>query len=208
MAKALFVGGFEQARAEPLWTSMAAPIISCVISLSVTYSAKGTLTQRHTEEREEKGGECCSAQLGDRDFFIGAEDVAQGVADFPERGVGFHGVVDVGHQIFRSLRGFAQSGEPARDFVVGAFGAEFSQAFGLAMRAPIRRFAGFPGAFPRPKFVHADDDFFLAVDRHLVAVRGVGDFALRVSPVRWQQPCRPSRQSCGYISRRRVRFRW
>jgi hypothetical protein len=35
--------------------------------------------------------------LGDGGFFVGAEDLAQGVADFAEGGVGFYGGVDGGH---------------------------------------------------------------------------------------------------------------
>jgi len=43
-------------------------------------------------------------RLRDGDFFVGAEDVAEGVADFAEGGVGFHGVVEEGMRLSLPLR--------------------------------------------------------------------------------------------------------
>src|SRR5216683_5917519 len=103
-------------------TSIAAPIIRCVMSLSNI--EKGIYHRGHREEEE----------LGDGDFFVGAEDFAHGVADFTERGVGFYGVEDVRHQIVAALRRFAQRAKPARDFVVGALGAQSAQPLGLPLR--------------------------------------------------------------------------
>jgi hypothetical protein len=64
-------------------------------------------------------------RLGDGDFFVDAEDVAQGVADFAERGVGFHGVVKEGHEVVLALGGRAEGVEAAIDFGLGTVGAEF-----------------------------------------------------------------------------------
>src|SRR5271167_895389 len=69
---------------------------------------------------------------GDGDFFVGAEDFAEGVADFAYCGVGFDGVEQVGHQVVFSFGGFAEGVEAAVDFGFGAVGAEFGEAFGLA----------------------------------------------------------------------------
>ena len=63
---------------------------------------------------------CHNFSSCDRGFGVGAEDGAEGVADFAERGVGFHGVVDVGHQVFSACGGFAQRGEAAVDFVIAS----------------------------------------------------------------------------------------
>ena len=35
--------------------------------------------------------------LGDGHFFVGAEDLAHGIADFAESGIGFYGGIDGGH---------------------------------------------------------------------------------------------------------------
>jgi len=72
-------------------------------------------------------------ELGDGDFLVGAEDVAHGVADFAERGVGFGGVEDEGHEVVGALGGGAQGVEAAGDFVFRTVGTEFAEAFGLAM---------------------------------------------------------------------------
>src|SRR5689334_21473428 len=72
-------------------------------------------------------------RLGDGDLFVGAEDVAHGVADFAEGGVGFYGVVDEGHQVFGAFGGVAESAEAAVYFRLGAAGAQFAEAFGLAV---------------------------------------------------------------------------
>src|SRR5712692_10317575 len=60
---------------------------------------------------------------GDGDFFVGAKDGAQGVANLAQRGVGFDGLVDERHQVFGSFGGLAKRGEAAGDFVVRAFAA-------------------------------------------------------------------------------------
>src|SRR4029453_10701120 len=71
---------------------------------------------------------------GDGDFFVGAESVAHGVADFAERGVRFYGGVDRWHEIVCSLRRLAKMRERAIHLVLGAFGAELFEALALAMR--------------------------------------------------------------------------
>jgi hypothetical protein len=81
---------------------MAAPMIELVILLLAIIIDEQRITQRR---RERKGarrhlGEAvkvAKAELGDGDFFVGAEGVAHGVADFAEGGVGFYGVEDEGH---------------------------------------------------------------------------------------------------------------
>src|SRR5487761_72520 len=72
--------------------------------------------------------------LSDGDFFVDAEDVAEGVANFAQSGVGFHGFVDVRPQIFVAFGGFAERFEAALNFSARAVRAEFAQALGLAMR--------------------------------------------------------------------------
>src|SRR5487761_646685 len=72
--------------------------------------------------------------LSDGNFFVDAEDVAKGIADFAESGVGFDGFVDVRHQIFVAFGGFAQRFQAALDFRARTVRAEFAEALGLAMR--------------------------------------------------------------------------
>jgi len=91
----------------------------------VGHGAGGFNNQRSREHREE---------LGDGDFFVGAEDVAEGVADFAEGGVAFHGIVDKRHEIVFAFGGGAQGAEAAVDLGLGAIGAELFQAGGLAVR--------------------------------------------------------------------------
>ena len=69
---------------------------------------------------------------GNGDLFVDAEDIAEGVADFAQGCVGLYRLEDVGHEVILALRGFAQPSEAARDLIVGAFGAQFAQALGLA----------------------------------------------------------------------------
>src|SRR5450755_3538626 len=68
--------------------------------------------------------------LGDGDFFVRAKNVAHGFADFAERGVGLHGVVNKGYEIFFAARGSAQGIEAAVYFRLGAIGAELFEALG------------------------------------------------------------------------------
>ena len=49
--------------------------------------------------------------LSDGDFFVDAEDVAHGVADFAEGGVGLYGVEDEGHEIGVAFGGAAKGFE-------------------------------------------------------------------------------------------------
>lgn len=118
--------------------------------------------------------------LGDGDFFVDAEDVAKRVADFAESGIGFDGFVDVRHQIFVALGGFAQRFQAALNFSARAIRAEFVQALGLAMRDGFVDEQRIDGFFLGDEIVHADNDFFLAVHFHLIAVRRFRDFALRI----------------------------
>src|SRR5579872_3054303 len=41
-------------------------------------------------------------------FFVGAEDFAEGVANFAYGGVGFYGVEEIGHEIVFAFGGFAE----------------------------------------------------------------------------------------------------
>src|SRR5579863_99295 len=70
--------------------------------------------------------------LGNGDFLIDAEGLAEGVADIPERGVGFHGFEEMRHQVFGAVGGVAQGIEAALDFAVGAFCAQFAEPGSLA----------------------------------------------------------------------------
>ncbi len=64
--------------------------------------------------------------LGDGHFFVGAKDLAQGIANLAERGVGFDGVEEVGHKVLARVRGLAQRREPVRDLIGGPRGAELA----------------------------------------------------------------------------------
>src|SRR5271167_3016736 len=70
---------------------------------------------------------------GDGDFFVGAEDFAEGVADFAYGGVGFYGVEEEGHQVVFAFGGFAERVEATVDFGFGAIGAQLREALGLSM---------------------------------------------------------------------------
>ena len=59
--------------------------------------------QKITQRRRGREGAQRIGNLGDGDFFVGAEDEAHGVADFAERGVGLYGLVDEGHQVLFAL---------------------------------------------------------------------------------------------------------
>jgi hypothetical protein len=71
--------------------------------------------------------------LSDGNFFVGPEDLAEGVADFTKRGVGFYGIVEEGHEVVVSLGGSAKGVKAAIDFGLGAVGAKFFQTRGLAV---------------------------------------------------------------------------
>src|SRR5882762_7349740 len=90
---------------------------------------EGNITQS-AQRKSTEGAEAASS-LGDGDFFVGAEDGAHGFADFAEGGVGFHGIVDVRHEIFGTFGGFAEGVEAALDFGGRTIGAELAQALGL-----------------------------------------------------------------------------
>src|SRR5229473_927866 len=119
--------------------------------------------------------------LSDGDFFVDAEDVAEGVADFAEGGVGFHGVVEEGHEVVFTLGGGAEGVEAAVDFGLGAIGAEPFQANGLALRHRLVNLKNLQRLFLSHKIVHADNNFFFFIDGYLVTIGGFGDFALRVA---------------------------
>src|SRR5882757_9340815 len=53
----------------------------------------------------------------DCDFFVGAEGVAHGFADFAEGGVGFDGVIDEGHEVVLALGCGSQSVESPQHFI-------------------------------------------------------------------------------------------
>ena len=61
-------------------------------------------------------------RLGDGDFFVGAEDVAEGVANFTKSGVGFYGVVKERHEVVFAPGARAQGIEAAVDFGLRAVG--------------------------------------------------------------------------------------
>ena len=71
--------------------------------------------------------------------------------------------------------------EAAVDFGLGAIGAKFLEALGLAMGDGFVDLQNFERVFLGDEIVHAHDDFFFAVDFHLIAVGGFGDFALRIA---------------------------
>src|SRR5437660_10377783 len=73
------------------------------------------------------------ARLSDGGFFVGAEGVAHGGADFAEGGVGFYGGVDGRREVVFALSGVAERGKRAINFVLRAFGAKFIQALGLSL---------------------------------------------------------------------------
>src|SRR5580704_19061778 len=56
-------------------------------------------------------------RLGDRNLFVSAKHLAQRVANLPERGVGFHGVVEIGHQVLGARGGAGQFVEPPAHLV-------------------------------------------------------------------------------------------
>src|ERR1700683_3667290 len=68
--------------------------------------------------------------LGDGHFFVDAEDVSHGIANFAEGGVGLHRLVNIRHRVFRAPSGFAKRCKAARHFVVRAFGAKLAETLG------------------------------------------------------------------------------
>src|SRR4029077_2222327 len=101
--------------------------------------------------------------------------------DFAKGGVGFHGVVEERHEVFCAFGGVAERLEAAVNFGLGAIDAELFQAGGLAVGNGFVNLQNIQRFFFGNKIVHADDDFFLFVDSHLVAVGGFSYFALRVT---------------------------
>src|ERR1700746_210182 len=71
---------------------------------------------------------------GDGYFLVGAEDLAEGFADFAQGGVGLYGCVDGRHQVFFALGRLAQGGQGAGDCFLGGLGAQFVEPGGLAVR--------------------------------------------------------------------------
>src|ERR1700678_397093 len=71
--------------------------------------------------------------LGDGHFFVDAEDVSHGIANFAKGGVRLHRFVNVRHGIFRARSGFAQRCKAARNLVVRAFSAKLAEPLGLAL---------------------------------------------------------------------------
>src|SRR5712692_66946 len=92
-------------------------VASCAVSFPVPFRQGLALLLPDTLISRVDGGS------GDGDFFVGAKDGAQGVANLAQRGVGFDGLVDERHQVFGSFGGLAKRGEAAGDFVVRAFAA-------------------------------------------------------------------------------------
>src|ERR1700722_5224488 len=88
-------------------------------------------TQRAQRYAEEYGRR--QEELGDSDFFVGAEGIAHGVADFAEGGVGLHGVDDERHQVFFALARFAQRGKLPCDGIARSFRAQFTSPLARAM---------------------------------------------------------------------------
>jgi hypothetical protein len=68
---------------------MAAPMIWWVSSL--------WLIKERNLHRVHGGHRVHREELGDGDFFVGAEDFAEGVADFAYSGIGFYRVEEEGH---------------------------------------------------------------------------------------------------------------
>src|SRR6516165_4024602 len=118
---------------------------------------------------------------GNGDFFVGAEDGAQGFADFAEGGVGLHRIINERHQIFRTLRGLAQSVEAALHSGAGTLGTQLTEPGGLAVPYGFINLQNLQRFLLCDIVIHADDDFFLFVYGHLVTIAGFRDFALRVT---------------------------
>src|SRR5262249_47334934 len=104
------------------------------------------------------------SDLRDGDFFVGAEGVAHGVADFAEGGVGFDSVINERHQIVFAFGCVAERGKPPCDFIAGTVGAEFVQTLGLAMSDGIIDLQNFEWLFFRHKRVDADHQLFFVVE--------------------------------------------
>src|SRR5215813_3457842 len=133
----------------------------------------------------------------DGGFFVGAEDGAHRVADLAKRGVGFHRVVDVRHQVFVAEMsvgwpaGVSRLGVGARrllkreqsavDGGLRAFPTEPCQAGGLAMGHRFIDLQDLERLLRGDKVVDADHDFLFLVERLLVAIGSFRDFTLWVA---------------------------
>src|SRR5579862_4724433 len=111
-------------------------------------------------------GEFSSIPVGSRDsdFFVGAEDGAECVADLAYGGVGFYGVEQVRHKVFAAFGGVAQRVEAAVDFGLGAIGAQLGEAGGLAVRYALIDLQNVERLFFGDVVVDADHDFFFFVE--------------------------------------------
>ena len=116
--------------------------------------------------------------LGDRHFFVDAKSLAHCVADFTERGVGFYGLEEIGHQVLGASGRFAQRVQAAFDFRVRAICAQFPQAVALAMRYCFINLQNIERLFFGHIIIHADYDFLFAINGYLIAIRRFGNFAL------------------------------
>src|SRR5690242_6659651 len=141
----------------------------------------------------------CEILSASRDggFFVGAEDGSHCVADLAKRGVCFHRVVDVRHQVFvaevsvggsRSVRRlgvcarrFLECEQRAVDGGLRAFPTEVCQAGSLAMGHRFINLQGLERLLGGDKIVHSDHDLLFLVERLLVAIRGFRDFTLRIA---------------------------
>src|SRR5258708_37703987 len=99
------------------------------------------------------------SRLSNGHFFVGAEDVAEGVADFAEGSVGLHGFVKERHEIFLAFGGGSEGVEAAIDFGLRAVSAEFFQAGGLAGRDRLVNLPNIERCFFGYENVYSDNDF-------------------------------------------------
>jgi len=118
--------------------------------------------------------------LGDRHFFVNAKSLAHRVADFAQRGVGFYGLEEIWHQVLGSSGRFAQRVQATFYLGVRAICAQVAQTVALAMRHGFVYLQNLERLFLGNVIIHANYDFFFAVNRLLVPVRGLGNFTLRI----------------------------
>src|SRR3990172_891417 len=74
---------------------------------------------------------CGERYLGHGDFFVGAEDGAEGVADFAQGGVGAHAVEDARHRVLVAAGGGLQILECLGDAAVVALAPHLGKPFTL-----------------------------------------------------------------------------
>src|SRR5712692_694355 len=89
--------------------------------------------------------------LSDSHFFVSAENLAHGVANFAERGVGLHGIVNERHEIIFAFGGFAQRGQAPRNFLLRSLCAQFAQPLRLPVRDRLIDLQNFQRLFLRDK---------------------------------------------------------